>query len=273
MPPQIQTSFIPKKPLVESAPTRHARVGIFWVLVIILFIASLVAAGAAFAYQVVLQNSIQASNDSLTRAQAAYDPAAIASIIRLDNRLTQTKILLQNHIAPSAIFSFLETNTLGNVRFTDYAYTIDPNGAATLQLSGEALDFSSVALQSDAFGQSRDLKDVLFSDINVDPATGHIVFKMSATVDSSLILYRNAFTVRPGAPAGTYAPTPSTPASTAPSTPAPSSPTAPKSTPPAPPIPTTPSAPAQTTPTTPTTPAQVTPGTPPPPPPPPIPAH
>jgi hypothetical protein len=199
-------------------------------VVLLIFIGSLVAAGAAFAYEKYMQGSIQSANDSLVRAQAAYDPSAIESLLRLNNRLAAAKKLVQNHVSPSSIFVFLENNTLSSVRFTGFAYDMNPNGTATLQLSGEALDFASVALQSDTFSASRALKDVLFSDINTAPSTGRIVFKVSAVVDPSLLSYRNtlsaqtasalpqqtASTTLPAAPAASSSPTaaPSTTAST-----------------------------------------------------------
>ncbi|MDE2213047.1 MAG: hypothetical protein KGJ34_00730 [Patescibacteria group bacterium] len=192
MDPQAQASFIPKKPLVASAMRPAPHAGLLWFISILIFFASLIAAGGAFAYEQYLAGAIQSESTSLQEAQAAYDPTVIGDIIRLDSRINAAETLLANHLAPSSIFTFLENNTLQNVSFTGFEYDINPDGSATLTLSGEALDFSSVALQSDTFGQSQALKDVLFSDINVDPGTGHIVFKVSATVDPSLILYRNA---------------------------------------------------------------------------------
>ncbi len=234
----MQTSFIPKKPLVEGAPVRRAHMGIMWFVALLLFVASIVAGGAAFAYQLSLQSAIKSESDSLARAQAAYDPSVINSIIRLDDRITQSKILLQKHLAPSSIFSMLESSTLQNVRFTNFSYSINPDGTAALALSGEALDFASVALQSDAFGQDRDLKDILFSDINIDPATGHIVFKMTGTVASSFLLYRNSASMAQGSAAGAAAPSPAPAASVqAPAAAAPSSSAGPSSSVPAPPIP------------------------------------
>src|SRR5579872_776104 len=190
MDPQAQASFIPKKPLVASASARGGM-GILWFIGLLLFVFSAISAGGAFGYEKYLEGQIASASDSLQRAQAAFDPQVIADIIRLNNRIDQSNILLHNHVSPSAVFTLLEQTTLSTVRFTSFEYDLSPNGAATLSLDGEALDFPSVALQSDAFGQTRALKDVLFSDINVDPGTGHITFKVSATIDPSQILYSN----------------------------------------------------------------------------------
>jgi hypothetical protein len=187
MSPQLQASFIPKKPLTVGAATVHHTVSVIWFLSIGLFIASVVAAGAVYSYEQFLTNQIKSANESLVKAQAAYDPATIADIIRLDQRITQASNLLKKHIAPSAIFAFLGDTTVPSARFTDFAYVTNISGAPAVQLTGEALDFASVALQSDAFSASHMLNNILFSDINVDSETGHIVFKVTATVNPALV--------------------------------------------------------------------------------------
>ena len=189
----MQASFIPKKPLTStgSSVSSHS-VGAVWFVSVLLFIVSLAAAGSVYLYQQYLAGSIGADKAQLVQAQAAYDPAVISSIIRLDDRIAQAKNLLKKHTAPSAIFDFLGNTTVPGVRFTAFTYTTNIDGTGSLLLSGEALDFASVALLSDAFNAGHSFKDTLFSDINVDPASGHIVFKVAATVDPSLVAYKSA---------------------------------------------------------------------------------
>ena len=217
MDPQTQASFIPKKPLLQSTQASHGSSGVLWFVALLIFIAAVISGGAAFAYQQYLGGAITSASASLARAQAAYDSSVINDITRLDSRLTQAQSLLQSHVAPSAVFTFLEATTLSNIRFTNFEYDLSPDGSATLALSGEALDFPSVALQSDAFNQNHSLKDVLFSDINVDPTTGRIVFKVSAVIDPSLLLYSTELSKQSNAALGTPGGTPS--ANTAPATP------------------------------------------------------
>ncbi len=200
MDPQPGASFIPKKPLIAGVERRGGALGsVFLLLALVIFIGSLLLAGAVFAYKQYLSGVIQSSSDSLTRAQAAYDPSVLQSLVRLDARIKQAQVILQNHVAPSSLFSFLESTTLENVRFTSFDYVAGGNGA-TLTLSGEAPDFATVALQSDAFGGSRVLKDILFSDINVNDF-GRIRFSVKAAVDPSFILYANYLQALAAAPA------------------------------------------------------------------------
>lgn len=209
MDPQAGASFIPKKPLVAGVEHRGSALsGIFLLLSLVIFIGSVVLAAVVFGYQQYLKGIIQSRSDSLTQAKAAYDPTVLQSLIRLDGRIKQAQIVMQKHIAPSSLFTFLENTTLQNVRFTSFDYK-ETGGNATLTLHGEAPDFATVALQSDAFGSSRVLKDILFSDINVNDL-GKVTFSVRAAVDSSFLLYSN-YLAAIAAIGGAAAPESSTP--------------------------------------------------------------
>lgn len=190
MDPQVQASFIPKKSLDIGATNRGGGFGgLVFLIALLIFLASLVSAGAVFAYTQILNQEIASKSSSLTLAEGAYDPGAIQDLIRIDSRLTQAKILLDNHVAVSGIFAFLSTQTLSSVSFSDFSYTLGDDGSAQISMSGEADSFSTVALQSDQFGGNKLLKNVVFSDITVNPANGHVDFNVAAEVDPSVFSY------------------------------------------------------------------------------------
>lgn len=186
MDPQVQASFIPKKSL--EASTSRGGFGLFLLLAILVFVASLVAAGSAFAYQQYLTTTLAAEKVSLERAQGAYEPDSIKDLARMDQRITQAKTLLSKHTAPSAIFAFLGTQTLEKVSFSSFNFTLGNDGSAKVGLSGKADSFSTMALQSDQFGGNKIFKDVIFSGIAADDS-GAVSFSVSATVDPSIISY------------------------------------------------------------------------------------
>lgn len=190
MDPQVPASFIPKSPLTAEARSSGGA-GLFNILALLIFVVSLAGAGGTFLYEQFLKNSITAKADSLTRAQGAYDPGVIQDLVRLDSRIAQARSLMGKHVAPTAFFSFLAGATLESVQFTSFDYTLEADGAATITLAGVARSFSSVALQSDNFGASRVLRNVVFSNITVGP-TGAVSFGVSASVDPSLLLYDRA---------------------------------------------------------------------------------
>ena len=218
MDPQVSTSFIPKKPLIEGR--RGSSFGLIFLLTLLIFIGSVVAAGAAFLYGAYLSNSLTAKARSLETAQGAFESAgAIESLIALDSRINQAKTILAGHVAPSAIFFFLSAQTLERVRFTSFDYQFKEDGSATVELKGITDGFPTIALQSDQFGASKVLRNIIFSDITVE-IDGGVSFSLSATVDPSLLLYSKNLTqastgiLLPGEEPVESAPATSTPTST-----------------------------------------------------------
>ena len=201
MDPQVSSSFIPKKPLTENRERGGGMGGLFFLLALLIFLASLVAGGATFLYQQYLNTALAAKDESLKRAEGAYDAGVIQDLVRLDARIKEAKSLMDKHVAPSAFFIYLSGATLASVQFTEFAYALQGDGTADITLAGRGNSFSAVALQSDEFGASRTLKDVVFSGIKVG-GTGEVTFSVSATADSSLLLYRKSLAAQPVAPVG-----------------------------------------------------------------------
>jgi len=192
MDPQVQTSFIPKKSLDIGASNRGGGFGgLVFLIALLVFIASLVSAGGVFAYKQYLQGALASKANQLKLAEGAYDPKTIEALVTLDDRLTQAKILLNSHVAVSNLFNFVSTQTLTNVSFSNFSYTLGNDGSAAITMEGVADSFSSVALQSDQLNANKLLKNVVFSGIAVD-ATGHVSFNLTATVDPSILSYSEA---------------------------------------------------------------------------------
>lgn len=194
MDPQVQGSFIPKAALTGDAAA--GRFGLFFLIALLFFAMSLVAAGAVFAYQNILKKGIGDKSQELVEAQGAFQPSAIEALVRLDARMRQTKSLLQRHVAPSAIFVLLSEATLEKVQFTSFEYALESDGSAKIGLAGIASSFSTVALQSDQFGATKVLKDVIFSAISVESG-GRVSFRVDARIDPSLIIYTRSLTTTP----------------------------------------------------------------------------
>lgn len=187
MDPVGQGSFIPKESLTV---TRNAGggLGLLSLLGLLIFVLSIVSAGGVFAYERILNSQIAEKDESLRLAEGAFDAGTIQDLLRLDNRLIQAQALLQRHVSPSAIFYFLSANTLEWVQLSSFDFALQPDGTAKIALGGIADSFSSVALQSDRFGGSKVLRDVVFSGITISES-GKVNFSVGSSVDPALILY------------------------------------------------------------------------------------
>ena len=215
------TSFIPKKPL-DTGVRSHgggALSSLAFLLSLLLFVPSLVAAGGAFAYKQYLVSAVAQKTASLQEAEAAFDPTTINQLERLDTRINNAETLLQSHVAPSALFDFLAAQTLPSVQLTSFSYILNTDGTAQLNLTGQGQNFAAVALQSDQFGASTMLKNVAFSNVTLGVG-GLVTFSVQATVDPALINYAKNLSSSPADSVIPAPPTTGTATSTSTSTPA-----------------------------------------------------
>ncbi|MBA3550906.1 hypothetical protein H0W32_01715 [Patescibacteria group bacterium] len=193
MDPKFQTTFIPKKPLIQTTNNRSPRtINFFTLISLIVFITTAILAAGVWGYQKYLTKNIITLETTLNTELEKFEPALVADLGRLDTRLKSAKSLLNQHIALSSLFDFLSKVTLPSVRFSSFRYAI--NGQKiTLNMTGQARSFSAVALQASELQQEKNLNYIqnpLFSNLNLDEA-GNVKFDFTGTVDSNKILYRN----------------------------------------------------------------------------------
>lgn len=186
---RVATSFIPKKPLQEARPSASRFAGVFVAGSILMLVISIVLSVGVFLYKGYLAQNIAGQSATLSRAQAAFEPNLIRDLIRLDTRINESKRLLAGHVAISPFFELLGGTTLQNIAFQNLNFSV-AGGKATVSMKGQARSFSDIALQSDVFAKTKQIRDPIFADLNLDQ-TGNVVFSLSATLDPSLILYRN----------------------------------------------------------------------------------
>ena len=187
---KFQTSFIPKKALTETTSRpRPESVSVFFIIGFIVFILSLASAGGGFAYKKILIGSITDMNQRLAEAKNSFESDFIEKMNRLSKRIEAGNKLLATHTVVSTVFDLLENQTLATIKFNNFTYDLRDNGTSFISLTGEAVNFSSIALQSDIFGQEKYIKSPVFSDLNSDQR-GIVVFKFNASLDPNLISYK-----------------------------------------------------------------------------------
>ncbi|MFC1720702.1 hypothetical protein ACFLY0_00690 [Patescibacteria group bacterium] len=185
---QPQQSFVPKKPITAQRKVKKASGGLFFGISLIIFILAAGSAGSVYFYELYLEKKVENMRTSLERAKEAFEPSLILELKNLDARIKSAENILNNHIAFSEFFTLLEKDTLKTVRFNNFDYSVDGTGEINIRLSGEAKSYSSVALQSDIFGESKFIKNPIFSDLSLDDG-GNVTFNVTADVDQELVLY------------------------------------------------------------------------------------
>lgn len=163
------SSFIPKKPLLkEDYRERRGSAGISVIIGGILFVVSLGLAAGVYFYEEKVYQELETKKEILRNTQEAFDPDFIRELSRLSKRMAHAKSLLDSHLLFTPFFRHLEEKTLKAVRFESFEYRDTMSGPLVeVLLEGEAENFTSIALQADAFNESTLVQAPLFSDFDL----------------------------------------------------------------------------------------------------------
>jgi len=182
-------SFIPHDTAV--VPSRSRRGGglndLLLLCGIVLLIASGALAVAVFLYAQFLQTQTVSKVAQLQRAEAAFEPALVEQITRLDDRMHAADTILGSHMAPTAFFQALDQSTLQTVSFTALDLEAPDAQHISLKMQGVAQSVNSIALQAELFSKSGVFASPIFSGIarNVDG----VHFQLSAVVNPAALNY------------------------------------------------------------------------------------
>ena len=189
----FKTSFIPTKPI--QTVSKGGKLGIskgnfLNILTLGIFLVTIVITGGVVIYKIYLQKQVSNQIVQLEGARAALDSPLVTEADRLNTRMKNVVSLLDEHLAPSELFALLEKKTLKTVQFNDLTYTVEADGKVKIEASGSASSYEAIVSQSQEYGKSTYLKDILFTDLQPSQ-TGGVSFNLSGTVDGDLVLYKN----------------------------------------------------------------------------------
>jgi len=190
----FQTSFIPKKPMVEVRATATKPVGILVVLSMLVLFTILLGTAGLYFYKTSLTKSLAQMEGDLSKARNRFEPSKITELQLLDKRLRASSEILSNHIAISPIFQALQAITMKTVRYTQFSYELGNNKDAmvTVKISGIATGYRSIALQSDLFttkDEGKNFIDPVFSNLSLNEK-GNVLFDLEFSVDPSFVDYK-----------------------------------------------------------------------------------
>ena len=187
---KFQSSFIPKQPVNEPVRTSSGS-NIFFLISFLILIVSLVGAGGVYLWDKQLDANIVSMNNNLNQARNSFDQNTIKEFAHLNDKINAADFLLKQHVAPSVLFGVIGDATLKNVRFTNFKYTNAGGDKISISMSGEAVSYEAVALQSSAFTNPK-LRNVFRNSIFSDPdlnANGKATFSFTTGVDPTLLNY------------------------------------------------------------------------------------
>jgi len=193
----FQTSFIPKKPMIEKRPVSPQSVNYLTVLSVFIFFTMIIATGALYFYNGVLTKDIAKMKNNLNLAQNRFEPSKIVQLQVLDKRLRASSEILSKHIAISPIFEALQSITMKNVSYTKFSYNFNDNKGENIiiKMKGIAVGYQSIALQSDLFTKNKNLINPVFSNLLLDDK-GNVVFDLEFSVDPNFVDYKKMLETR-----------------------------------------------------------------------------
>lgn len=174
--------------LERSSQTRPTS--LFLVISIFVFLSMVASAGGLYFYKTTVAKNITAMEKNLTIAKDRFEPSKITQLKVLDQRLKASNEILAKHIAISPIFSALSDVTMKSIRYTKFSYDVGTSKEArvTVNLSGQASRYSSVALQADLFAKNKNIIDPVFSNLSLDEK-GNVLFDLQFSVDPRFVSY------------------------------------------------------------------------------------
>ncbi len=197
---QFQTSFIPKKPIMDE-PLRHVAkpmqrsISIFTILAVSAVVLSGGAYTGLYFYKAHLTANVASAKKSLALAKESFEPETIADLQLFDKRITASKQVLASHIVVSPFFDLLNSLTLPSIQFSKFTASGGINGESfDVTMSGNAKDYKSIAVQAGVFNSpaGKYFKDVVFSNLTLSDdkqSKGYVTFNVSFTVDPVLLSY------------------------------------------------------------------------------------
>ncbi len=192
---QFTTTFIPKKPLADVAPTGAQPVsrpaGLLSSISVILFFVTILIAGGVYFWKGYETTNVAALADSIKKIEKTFEPELVTKLQSLDRQLKNGSILVKGHTVTSPIFDLLENTTLKSVKFTKFDIAFDSVKGTQVKMSGEADGYRSIAQQSDVFAASNYLKDAIFSNFFLTPK-GRISFDLSFGVKPDFVDFEKA---------------------------------------------------------------------------------
>ena len=150
-------------------------VGVFFRISFILFLAAAMLTGGLYLFKNYTANQLAEQKSLLKKIEIEFEPILIAELERVGRSIRSAKEILRQHVHTSKIFDLLESHTLTNIAFSNFAFAIDKN---TVNMLGDAPSYAAVAAQAAVFGALPEAASVAFYNLTLKE-TGTVNFTIT----------------------------------------------------------------------------------------------
>lgn len=203
---KFQTSFIPKKPIIQDSSTYKApkSTSVFMMIAVFIFLISVGGAVFAFVAEGLLIKRQEQYQLDLVENEKSFNEPLIDEIKKANTKIDFAKKLITNHVAITEALTIVSQLVAEKVTFSDFSITAPGSlvkgeeSTYKITMRGVANSFSTLAFQSDVFGASsrygtnKVLKNPILSDLTTDD-NGDVKFNFTAEIRPQDISYEKQF--------------------------------------------------------------------------------
>lgn len=120
---------------------------VFGVIATLMLTSSFLSLFGVFAYRMYILKQLGTAKEELVKMSGGDATSSINDIERFHEKIYNAQRLIDNHLAPSKLFSAIENETKQTIQITSLSYTYDPGFQARLEMKAGTHDYMSVALQ------------------------------------------------------------------------------------------------------------------------------
>lgn len=153
------------------------RASLFFSIILVLFFMAVASYGGLIFLSRAQEKTRQDIVDQIRLKGETLRPDLLRQIFILDSRLKNLKTLLSRHQSTSAIFHFLETQTLPQVNYLNFNFSAD---SRRIDLDGEAPSYGVLARQIMILEKNKDVERVDFGGLSF--RKNQVGFKLSVVL-------------------------------------------------------------------------------------------
>ena len=171
MPPSQASSFIPKRnPVNQPKSVRRYNFVIIPVISYSVFMASLLAAGVLFIYQIRVESQFSAAVKNLEDQIGSFNDADLSRVVDFNSRLQLANSMVASHVSLGSLLSILETATAETVQFKNLKITRTDEHTVAVNASLVTSSLDGALFQRATYGASSLIAQTKLSAITLVPA-------------------------------------------------------------------------------------------------------
>ncbi|MBI2023778.1 hypothetical protein HYT00_00030 [Candidatus Giovannonibacteria bacterium] len=180
-----ETTFIPKPFGVDEAYSKPKEyLGIFMVAGVVIFALAVASLIGLIFYKQYLNGQIEGMTKDLKKLEADFGKSSIEEWARTAESIELAKGVLSKHRFLSQALTFIQNNTLADIRFNKFDYE---SGKTRVLLGVEAKSYEALAQQREVFLKDPAVAKVGLSDFKLD-SSGKVNFAVELTFNPSLLI-------------------------------------------------------------------------------------